>query len=101
MTTDTQQSEPTTYELSPQYDARANFYGKARVQLLEDGTKRLWSYDTHVASIKDGKPMVFDTYSTTTLRHIKEFLLQNGFKADNKKQIEADYGEGAPMHQEG
>jgi hypothetical protein len=35
---------------------------------------------------------VFGTYSQTTLRHIKEFLLQHGFRADNSKQIMADYG---------
>lgn len=88
------------YLLDTQYDSRASFYGKASVQVAEDGTKRLTSYTTHVASIKNGKPMVFGTYSATTLRHIKEFLKQNGFKADNSKQILADYGEGAPMHQE-
>ncbi len=79
------------YELSTKYDSRASFYGKARVE-IEDTTKQLFSYNTHVASIKDGKPMVFGTYSQTTLRHIKEFLQQNGFKADNNKQIMANYG---------
>ena len=34
---------------------------------------------------------VYGTYSATTLRHIKEFLKQNGFKADSKSQIEKDY----------
>ena len=71
-----------TYELTPQYDSRASFYGKARVE-IEGTTKRLISYNTHVASIKDCddglgmRAMVFDTYSATTLRHIKEFLKQN------------------------
>lgn len=91
------------YDLSTQYDSRASFYGKARVEVADDGTKRLWSYNTHVASILPGHntPMVFGTYSQTTLRHIKEFLLQNGFKAENGKQIMAEYGEGAASHQEG
>lgn len=89
-----------TYDLATHYDARASFYGKARVEVHEDGTKRLWSYNTHVASIKDGKPMVFGTYSQTTTRHIKEFLKQEGFKVESTKQIIAEYGEGAPMHQE-
>lgn len=53
------------YELSARYDARASFYGKAEV---------------------------YGTYSQTTLRHIKEFLSQNGFVANNSKQIMADYG---------
>jgi hypothetical protein len=35
---------------------------------------------------------VYGTYSSTTLRHIKEFLKQNGFKAESSKQIMADYG---------
>lgn len=89
-----------TYELTTRYDAHASFYGKARVE-IEGTTRRLFSYETHVASIKDCgdglglRPMVFDTYSTTTLRHIKEFLLQNGFKAINKAQIIKDYGEDA------
>lgn len=91
-----QQEEAQTYELETRYDSRASFYGKARVQIRDDGTKMLWSYNTHVASIKPGiKPMVFDTYSATTLRHIKEFLLQNGFDAKNIKQIIKDYGEDA------
>lgn len=32
-------------------------------------------------------------YSRTTMRHIKEFLKQNGFKVDNTKQVLRDYGE--------
>lgn len=89
------------YDLQTRYDSRASFYSKARVEIDDDGTIRLWSYNTHVASIKGGKPMVFGTYSQTTLRHIKEFLKQNNFRADNSKQILADYGEGALIHQEG
>jgi hypothetical protein len=79
-----------TYELSPRYDARQSFYGKARV-IEDNGVLKLWSYDTHVASIKGNKAEVYGTYSTTTLRHIKEFLLQNNFEAVNKKQIVATY----------
>lgn len=81
------------YELSPQNDSRASFYGKAQVIERDDlGLIELQSYTTIVAKIIDGKPEVYGTYSQTTLRHIKEFLLQNGFKAENSKQIMADYG---------
>lgn len=85
------------YDLSTQYDARASFYGKARVEVADDGTKRLYSYGTHVASILPGRntPLVLGYYSQTTQRHIKEFLKQNGFRAENSKQIWAEYGEGA------
>ena len=80
-------------ELQTRYDSRASFYGKALVgenSLLGEGL-HLKSYDTFVAKIVDGKAIVNGTYSATTLRHIKEFLLQNGFKAESKKQIETDY----------
>jgi len=92
-----------TYELTTQYDSRASFYGKARVEVNDTkDVLRLISYTTHVATVlidpqhlisSTGKQArVYGTYSATTLRHIKEFLRQNGFVADNSKQIMADYG---------
>lgn len=86
------------YDLSTKYDSRASFYGKARVE--DYGHKLvLISYTTAVAIIdsasNDGildRATVNGLYSNTTTRHIKEFLKQNGFKADNSKQIMADYG---------
>lgn len=79
-------------ELCPYYDSAQSFYGKAKVFEIENDVY-LMSYDTIVASYnrKYRTPIVFDTYSATTLRHIKEFLKQNGFKAKSKKQIENDY----------
>ena len=79
-----------TYELNANYDARNSFYGKAKV-IEQDNKKTLISYNTEVATIENGIAKVNDTYSQTTLRHIKEFLLQNGFKADSKKEIEKNY----------
>ena len=85
--------EKPVYGLEPRYDARKSFYGKAQVDTGDKGDKnKLYSYDTLVAEIKDGKPVVYGTYSQTTLRHIKEWLKQLGFKAENSKQILADYG---------
>jgi ribosomal protein L34 len=78
------------YELRTEHDARKSFYGKARIR-TEDGKKILRSYSTDVAYIQDGKPTIRDTYSPTTLRHIKEFLKQEGFRADSKNQILRDY----------
>jgi len=84
--------------LTTQYDSRASFYGKAMIINNPDKakdieyTKTLLSYQTPVSAIQaNGKAVVFDTYSTTTLRHIKEFLKQNGFKAESKAQIIKDY----------
>lgn len=81
-----------TYDLSCQYDSRASFYGKARVSVEPNGDLILTSYNTDVALITANKAIVRGLYSNTTTRHIKEFLLQNGYKAVNSKQIMADYG---------
>lgn len=76
--------------LECRFDSRQSFYNKARV--IENGDEKiLVSYTTNVASISHGKAKVFGTHSPTTLRHIKEFLRQNGFTAINKKQIIHDY----------
>lgn len=85
--------EKPVYSLNPRYDSRKSFYGKAQVDTGDKNDQnKLYSYDTLVAEIKDGKPVVYGTYSQTTLRHIKDWLKQNGFKAENSKQILADYG---------
>lgn len=80
------------YELMVKYDGRKSFYNKARIKETDEEIM-LISYNTHVATIDKvkGKAFVFGIYSTTTLRHIKEFLQQNGFQADTKKQIKKDY----------
>lgn len=79
-------------ELYPYYDSAKSFYGKARIVEIENDVF-LVSYETIVAFFnRDTKIVkVVDTFSSTTLRHIKEFLKQNGFKAETKKQIEKDY----------
>lgn len=77
--------------LYPYYDNRQSFYGKAKVEHAGE-IKKLYSYDTYVASIIGDKAEVYGWYSNTTGRHIKEFLKQNGFKAISKEQILKDYG---------
>lgn len=77
-------------ELKAIYDSRESFYGKATIKELE-GTKTLLSYDTEVAYIKDGKAVIKDFHSQTTLRHIKEFLLQNNFKIGTKNELKEMY----------
>ena len=77
--------------LDTQYDSRASFYNKARIS--DDGNT-LYSYETKVMEIKNGKPCLTigtDLLSQTTLRHIKEFLKQKGFPAESKQQILRDY----------
>ena len=92
----------TRYELEPQFDSRQSFYRKAFVSIDQDAAgnpvSKLSSYDTHVASILiDSHELKYVSLfprwdsSATTLRHVKEFLRQNGFKAETKAQIKADY----------
>lgn len=85
-------SNVTIMELCPYYDSVQSFYGKAKVIEIENDVF-LVSYDTIVAFYNRETKIaeVVDTYSATTLRHIKEFLRQSGFKAETKKQIERDY----------
>jgi hypothetical protein len=82
-------------EMSPQYDSRKSFYGKAHVVDDEDGTLTLYSYNTPVCEIKDGKVRLLAMWdsSQTTLRHVKEFLKQNGFEVGSKQSIAKMYGE--------
>ena len=79
-------------ELCPYYDSAKSFYGKAKVIEIENDVF-LMSYNTIVAFFNRNTKVakVIGTYSATTLRHIKEFLKQSGFKAETKKQIEKDY----------
>lgn len=83
------------YELSPQHDARKSFYGKAHVVTDDDGTQILYSYNTPVVEIKGDKVKLLPMWdsSQTTLRHVKEFLKQNGFSAGSKGEIARLYGE--------
>lgn len=78
------------YFLSPKYDYAKSFYNKAYV-VEDDYSKRLYSYKTLVCEINEDVAYVYGTYSNTTLRHIKEFLKQNDFKAESKEQIIKDY----------
>ena len=81
----------TRYPLSPNYDSAISFYGKAHVT-EKDGRKTLTSYQTDVAYIENGRAYVNGWYSQTTGRHIRDFLRQNGYKAEGKAQIMKDYG---------
>ena len=77
-------------ELEVIYASQKSFYKKAFVE-NEKGLKNLYSYGTLVATIQGQECRVYGTYSPTTLRHIKEFLKQEGFTADTKTQILKDY----------
>lgn len=81
---------PNEYELMPINDARASFYGKARVRVDDHGNKFLFSYNVPVMWW-DAKNMnlhrLWDGWSSTTGRHVKEFSSQMpGCAAVSKKE---------------
>ncbi len=74
-------------ELKPIYDRRKSFYKKAFVVREGNGIIKLISYTTEVARIENGKLHINGTYSATTLRHLKEFASQMGFKSGSKAEL--------------
>ena len=64
------------YELTPRYDSRKSFYGKAQVVEYDDGTTALKSYDTIVSRCVNGKVEHLGKWSVTTSRHQREFERQ-------------------------
>ena len=75
--------------LEPEYSSRKSFYGKAGYSDSDEG-RTLRSYQTDIMRIKDGKiEMLCDenALTNTTLRHVKEFLLQNGMEPLTKQQL--------------
>ena len=81
------------FELTPKFDSRKSFYGKALIR-FEGDLKLLFSFDTPVVYIgPDRLPVMLNDwdYSQTTLRHVKEFLKQNDLKAESLEQMRRDY----------
>lgn len=81
------------FELTPKFDSRKSFYGKAKIS-FEGDHRLLLSYGTPVAFIEPDRPPVmlggWDS-TQTTLRHVKEFLKQNDLKAESLEQMRRDY----------
>ena len=86
--------ESPMYDLSTQYDSRKSFNNKAYVYTDGKGNDTLYSYNTPVVKIIGDKVILLQkwNFSATTVRHVKEFLKQHGFKADSIAQIAKDYG---------
>lgn len=65
-----------------------SYYGKAHV-ITEDQGVFLQSYSTIVCGIVDGKiEKYWNSYSVTTMQHIRDFLKQSGFDGLSKKEWE-------------
>lgn len=78
-----------TYELKPLHTNQKSFYGKARVKVYHyNGAVTrfvLESYDTEVVMVRIDKcgmayvRRLWSGYSATTMRHVNEFITQEGF----------------------
>ena len=65
-----------------------DYYGKAHI-LIDDNYIILKSYDTLVLAIHrktNNLVRLWSGWSSTTAKHINDFLLQNGFNRINKKE---------------
>lgn len=76
-------------ELKPT-DGRKSFYGKAYVEILENGTKILTSYETKIMMIFPNGSMyrLWDGWTLTTGRHIKAFCGLNKSEFMNLDLVE-------------
>lgn len=70
----------TIEELAPMHCRNKSFYGKAHVLRYEDGCIALMSYRTVVCEIdaKGNFHRTWDRYSATTMKHVHDFMVQNG-----------------------
>ena len=73
-------------ELNCIYDSRKSFYKKVKKEI--DGNKtKLYSYETLVVTLDTHNKILIlhngSTESQTTLRHVREFLLQNSISPIN------------------
>lgn len=81
--------EKISYALNPVFSKQKSFYGKANVFVSSWGSEAhyytLRSYDTEVLTVLIGSAgmpyakRIWNGYSVTTLRHVNELLMQQGF----------------------
>lgn len=86
-----------THALTPKYSTQQSFYGKAKVDYYEVANGRkvavLYSYDTFIMEIDCQTKKIIDVtddaehFTNTTLKHIKEFMLQQGLASMTKMQL--------------
>ena len=87
--TESKKVEDTDYALEPRYSSRNSFYGKARVVTKDNGDEELYSYGTHVAGVRNGKPYTKGKFSATTSSHQNEFFKQRNI---DPKKVDVEEG---------
>jgi hypothetical protein len=79
-----------TFELIPLPEQnQKSFYGKAKVEIDDSGNETLYSYGTPIARKRsDGRTeRIFDSWTSTTGKHIKAFLGLNKREFERLPQI--------------
>ena len=83
------------YDLNPVYYNQKCYYGKAKIIMLDSEQEILLSYNRKIL-FYDGEnifiypSLCYDKHlSNTTMRHVREFLYQKGYKTliKNRKDI--------------
>ena len=81
-------------ELKPIHASQKSFYRKAFV-IRRGGRIELNSYDTLAVTISQNNNVFlhisYEDVTASTMKHIKEFLLQEGYEARSKKEIYEKY----------
>ena len=87
---DKEEIKESIYELSPEYVGRQSYYGKAQVE-TNNGESTLYSYGTPIMKINSNgeiEMLCSERHLTnTTIRHIREFMQQNGFSPIPKQKL--------------
>lgn len=84
-----------TYELKPIYTNQKSFYGKALIKDTKDEGLVLYSYNTKVAQKHNQVLKITHNknyLTSTTLKHIKEFMQQLGYSKMSKNEILNEFG---------
>ena len=81
-------------ELKPIHNGQKSFYRKAFVT-RQGGRIELHSYDTLAVTISQNQNVFLhisiEDVTVATMKHIREFLLQEGYEAGSKKEIYEKY----------
>ena len=73
------------FDLTPT-DGRKSFYGKAKVVVSNNGTATLYSYNTEICRVNNGRlEKIWNGWTATTGRHIAAFCNAYGIPYSGKK----------------
>lgn len=85
-----------------QSKTQKSFYGKAMVH-YDEGSASLYSYGTFIAKVVDGSVVEFSKdenhYTRTTMKHLNDFLEQQGLNRTNLAEVRLSIENGEMIHE--